>query len=268
MRNKLQDLIQKLEQKNTPIEKDLYDKLSKDHLVEMLEWAHKYSQNAMAFDIGTSADTLNIKIIPEYCRLPYDVIWIEVVFNTKESCEGVSRVGALLKKVDYQPEVNGRTLEGDNFYKFQIYTLSFGASKTNTWTLSDIGYGSDCKSEEFIAIVNDILTASCMGTISRFLTILKCTNVYVDEQEPGSMSKRKARKYKIPFFSTWTLRIKQRNVLSGSQGGHHASPRVHMRRGHIREYAPDRITWVQPCVVGNKSLGYIHKDYAVDASRQ
>ena len=43
-------------------------------------------------------------------------------------------------------------------------------------------------------------------------------------------------------------------------GGTHASPRVHLRRGHIRKIADGRTVWVQACVVGSKH-GMVLKDY-------
>lgn len=46
-----------------------------------------------------------------------------------------------------------------------------------------------------------------------------------------------------------------------SMGGTHASPRLHLRRGHARQYAEGKYCWVQPHVVGNKKLGMVHKDY-------
>lgn len=66
-----------------------------------------------------------------------------------------------------------------------------------------------------------------------------------------------------PLFSTWTLSInipKERRE-SVALGCSHASPRVHLRRGHPREYRPGLWTWVQPCAVGAKENGMIHKDY-------
>jgi len=45
--------------------------------------------------------------------------------------------------------------------------------------------------------------------------------------------------------------------------GTHASPALHLRRGHARQYSPGLYTWVQPCIVGNKKDGLVHKDYAV-----
>jgi hypothetical protein len=49
-----------------------------------------------------------------------------------------------------------------------------------------------------------------------------------------------------------------------SLGGTHASPRLHLRRGHIRHCYTGQYVWVRPTTVGNKRLGIIFKDY--DAS--
>lgn len=41
----------------------------------------------------------------------------------------------------------------------------------------------------------------------------------------------------------------------------HASPRLHWRRGHIREYASGTKAWVRPHLVGTEAGGVIVHDY-------
>ena len=48
-----------------------------------------------------------------------------------------------------------------------------------------------------------------------------------------------------------------------SAGGTHASPRFHVRRGHVRRLPDGRTTWVKQCTVGDASIGKIDKDYRV-----
>lgn len=43
----------------------------------------------------------------------------------------------------------------------------------------------------------------------------------------------------------------------------HASPRQHLRRGHIRRHPTAGNLWVNSCVVGDPSNGVINKSYAV-----
>jgi hypothetical protein len=50
----------------------------------------------------------------------------------------------------------------------------------------------------------------------------------------------------------------ERIELSGT----HASPRLHLRRGHIRRLDESRTVWVQSCVVGAEP-GAVLKDYRV-----
>jgi hypothetical protein len=48
------------------------------------------------------------------------------------------------------------------------------------------------------------------------------------------------------------------------QGGSHASPRWHIRRGHWRQLADGRRVFVRQCEVGDPTRGGIVKDYAVE----
>lgn len=98
-----------------------------------------------------------------------------------------------------------------------------------------------------------------------FLVALNCCNIKRTEHKPkpSQQSVRRALG-RQPLFSTWTLEIdlhRTEQEISG-QGGTHASPRLHLRRGHARQHKPGLWCWVQPHVVGEKSLGMIHKDYA------
>lgn len=97
------------------------------------------------------------------------------------------------------------------------------------------------------------------------LCAMKCVNIERVEHAPnGKLQKARAKRGKKPLFSFWTLELaipnakKERNKC----GGTHSSPRLHLRRGHVREYLPGLFCWVQPHAVGNKKLGVVHKDYA------
>lgn len=48
-----------------------------------------------------------------------------------------------------------------------------------------------------------------------------------------------------------------------AQGGSHASPRLHWRRGHIRTLPNGNRTQIKPCIVGDASRGSITHDYVV-----
>ena len=52
-----------------------------------------------------------------------------------------------------------------------------------------------------------------------------------------------------------------------AQGGSHASPRWHIRRGHWRQLADGRRVFVHPCEVGDPARGGIVKDYTVEVPK-
>jgi hypothetical protein len=106
-----------------------------------------------------------------------------------------------------------------------------------------------------------------MGVITSFLAALACVNVIpVETLAPAKLNKKRVKRGKKPILSHWTLVIKNKNSTVGAVGdGTHASPRLHLRRGHIREFSPGKYTWVQPCVVGTNKDGIITKDYKLEA---
>lgn len=97
-----------------------------------------------------------------------------------------------------------------------------------------------------------------------FLTALNCNNVRRIEHKPkpSQQSVRRALG-RQPLFSTWTLELDLSRGAQASEenGGTHASPRIHLRRGHARQYLPGKWCWVQPSLVGSKAMGMVHKDY-------
>lgn len=112
---------------------------------------------------------------------------------------------------------------------------------------------------------------SLFQTVIDLCKVLECNNVATSEIVPReSVNKQRAKEGKPPFFTYKILELtpfNENNRSSSPGGGSHSSPRVHLRRGHIRRLPPDhtRKIWVNSCVVGNKAKGMVHKDYAVKA---
>jgi hypothetical protein len=79
------------------------------------------------------------------------------------------------------------------------------------------------------------------------------TNGVVSERTPApvALNKSRVKKGKLPIPTTHIVRIDPRvlGAGGGSGSGHHASPRPHYRRGHIRRLDEGRTTWVKACIV-------------------
>jgi len=96
-----------------------------------------------------------------------------------------------------------------------------------------------------------------------FLLALGCANTGLETIEPPlKLNQKRERVGKAPFFSYKILTIPGSVSANTNLGGTHASPRVHLRRGHIR-HLKDKNIWINSMVVGNKSKGMVHKDYEV-----
>lgn len=111
------------------------------------------------------------------------------------------------------------------------------------------------------------LAHACWDTVLEVCILLACKNVYTREVKPSFTEKRVAAKRKRRIFTYHVLEVGDTFTTGqrrGPQGGRD-SPRVHLRRGHVRHLSDKHgggITWVNATVVGSKT-GMVHKDYGV-----
>lgn len=102
-------------------------------------------------------------------------------------------------------------------------------------------------------------------TLLELLEALSCKNVsMVNYQEASIANAKRIKAGKLPIYETKILVLKTPQTVSKGQpgGGAHASPRQHLRRGHIRRLPFGNI-WVNSCVVGDPAKGRIEKSYQV-----
>lgn len=104
----------------------------------------------------------------------------------------------------------------------------------------------------------------CMDAILEFLVTVNCENVIQNSLAPSNVLNQKRKsKQKEPFYSYRILSIPGGSNPGSPQGGNHASPRIHLRRGHLRRLNTGKVTWVRHTIVGNAELGVADKNYRV-----
>lgn len=97
-------------------------------------------------------------------------------------------------------------------------------------------------------------------------SVINCANVTTEEiSAPAALNKKRMKKGQQPFFTYKILQLtdEQHVTHKRGSGGTHASPRMHLRRGHLRRLK-SKVVWVRPVMVNTGSNnGVVHKDYAV-----
>ncbi len=107
----------------------------------------------------------------------------------------------------------------------------------------------------------------CDLSMHELLEALSCKNVEQSIHQPASpKNAQRLKPHKLPIYETRFLTIKAGKDKAESNKsdvkGNHASPRQHLRRGHIRRLEAGNI-WVNSCVVGDANKGIINKNYMV-----
>lgn len=216
-------------------------------------------EKAISFHMGRVEGLQCIDPISELIRLPFHVCWFECVNISKEYSE---TYGVLATEIE-EEIVLDIFCKKTNHKIWEIFGYSSLKKDTNNRISFCVGPKEIYKTDHSKHYTNfiDAITFD----VGRFLSALNCQNVKRVEHKPdAALNKARQKRGKLPLFSFWTLELDfDRSQRGQSCGGTHASPRLHLRRGHPRQYAPGVWTWVQPHVVGNKNLGIVHKDYAM-----
>lgn len=137
----------------------------------------------------------------------------------------------------------------------------------NVKTISAPG-APDCPHEEILGNYSDE-----MRVLAQFALLCNCGNVKAEKiyTPPAKLVKRARERGKLPPDDYYVLDCflgENRETARESQGTHHASPRFHVRRGHVRRLSADKLTWVRSAKVGNAALGRIDKSYRMHGPRR
>ncbi len=196
-------------------------------------------------------------------RLPAEQILFEVEFEDllKDRPIGKTTLFALCS------DLKNESIRGFFFLnystEFRLYGGGMIAAKNGKILLDVYGrFGGD--DEKDAKAVN-----AGFQIVLSVIAALNCTNVRSVDHEPHlAINKKRQKVGKPPIFTYKTL-----HILAGARSGIHnkrddndeakRSPRLHFRRGHIRRISGDRMTLVQPCMVGDQRSGMVKKAYAL-----
>jgi hypothetical protein len=105
-----------------------------------------------------------------------------------------------------------------------------------------------------------------LGIIAKwYQSMLSGGQAYQPFVRQSFTNRRKIAEGKLPTYDWRTVRIEPVKPRSEHQGGTHASPRQHDRRGHLRRLKSGKTCWVKACKVGDPTKGAVFHDYEVRA---
>lgn len=110
-----------------------------------------------------------------------------------------------------------------------------------------------------------VAQAMLLYTLLDFLQCLSCTNVRMTERHPPGSKFVFGQACQEDAYYELTIDPNPKNYDGQAQGGTHASPREHLRRGHIRHLANGKSVWINAMVVNPGVGGKIEKDYKIKA---
>lgn len=103
-----------------------------------------------------------------------------------------------------------------------------------------------------------------LGFISAWLgSMSRRSEAYVPSVSQTFTNRRKMAAGKPPTYDWRTVVIEPAAARQEPQGGTHASPRQHDRRGHIRRLRSGKNVWVRAHKVGDASKGFVFHDYKI-----
>ncbi len=118
------------------------------------------------------------------------------------------------------------------------------------------------------ALVEQIAAATTVAeSLLSMLSALACSNVTAEiaERVDPKVNARRIRAGKLPIWETRVLTVlcPRTPINRTGTASDRASPRQHLRRGHVRHLPDGRRIWVNAAIVGDPKNGRIRKFYDV-----
>ena len=168
-------------------------------------------------------------------------------------------------------------LQDDGIKVLALITQEKDVTMVASWLLGSKGYK---KIKPFTYVVRDgqVLVAHEDGSkfdyktsdatgliamIASFTLELQKEAITAYEPTKRANHEKKIRQGKMPTYDWKTILIEPPKPKGPDQGGTHASPRWHERRGHWRTVKSGKKVWVKNCEVGDKSKGAVFHDYQI-----
>lgn len=207
-------------------------------------------------------------VVQMYCnpfRLPYQDCVVEYMSDTWGACVVIAK----------EKEVNGNTaievisfnIKSGRWFLNPVFCIVEHNGKITFTPNTEAKQNYSFLTQDLRIQLEQFIFISAVSPVLQFIAALSCNNVSKTISSPNQkINKKRSKSGKQPFYTYHELLVQSQSESSDC-GGTHASPRVHIRRGHIRRLPKGNI-WVNACVVGNKELGIVEKHYRLEAAHE
>jgi len=210
-------------------------------------------------------DALPTPSLLEWQNLPFPIVYFEM--EKRDEAAEVKHMILIAEQEEKDEEIRCYLFQGRKGTEIHPQNLVIGISWVEETRMYRFKVGRATEyfketPEEGLIQMGQIAGANLM----MLCQILNCTNVDSNVTLPdAALNKKRIKNGKLPLFEYRTLTIRHRNPTTGGVEleGDRNSPRLHLRRGHIRRHPTAGNIWVRNCVVGDQSIGVIKKDYKV-----
>jgi len=232
---------------------------------------------SVKFDLGTVSDLDNISELSsfKFYDLPFDICTFQVYDPKTRSvflvlCEKhddgqltyATYLGQNEKWLGWQ---NWLVIDTPCHANNNLFLYSFCDMNTGSHAFVSVDTHGVLVTDFELIPHEDRVFVGISLMVAASVELFSCSNVKTTEHHPSErLNKSRKKKGKPPFFSYHTLHITGELSDKSNQGGTHESPRLHLRRGHIRTLKSGIKAWVRRCLVGDKTKGFVGKDYKVE----
>lgn len=224
------------------------------------------------FNEGGIPVLLNSNVLPDEIPMPFEEIGIVMTMgvNDKPMLSAVT-----LARFDNTMQVVHRHPDGTKLVLTQVGERSMQARQGAI--VEDLWYDGELfdrlltrkpykdkknPEEEIVNTYSDIARRSYAMMYIELVNNKSKAPAY--KAFPNPANDKRVAKGKKPLFEWRVIDVTANHILP--EGGvsiarKHASPRRHVRRGHLRQYKSGKSLWIKQMMVGKIEFGYIHHSY-------
>lgn len=247
-----------------------------DSIISMLRTGQKFflPTNGLLLDISVVKDEYN-----DLIKLPYPVCVLEFNANDYDAGKNPYQVTSELvhpsKFIVILHENEGGEIITNSLFEYEgkFYTSPFESKLDRMDSASNLidfipsltfaTLAKNFKEVDKSSVMNDLHLD--ISVAHQFMIVINTKNVTKDKIFPSEkLNKKRCKNDKEPYDSYWVLDILKEEHERVVNGGSHASPRQHFRRGHLRRLQNGDVVWVRHCLVGNKEQGVVNKSYSIN----